>query len=73
MGILGLTMDTEKEGIYIVVPDEQADHIFERVFVTAKMDTPGMGILWLARLEKMATHIPPDIAARSGVHTEHRE
>jgi nitrogen regulatory protein PII len=73
MGILGLTMDTEKEGIYIVVPDEQADHMFERVFVTAKMDTPGMGILWLTRLEKMATHIPHDIDARFGMHTERRE
>lgn len=73
LGILGLTVDTEKEIIYIVVPDEQADHIFERVFVTAKMDTPGMGILWLTRLQKMATHIPHDIAARFGVHTERRE
>ncbi|MGD2021120.1 MAG: P-II family nitrogen regulator [Thiohalocapsa sp.] len=73
MGILGLTVDTEKEVIYIVVPNEQADHIFERVFVAAKMDTPGMGILWLSKLEKMATHIPQDIAARFGVHTERRE
>jgi hypothetical protein len=32
-----------------------------------------MGILWLTRLEKMATHIPPDIAARFGVHKEQRE
>jgi nitrogen regulatory protein PII len=73
LGILGLTVNTEKEIIYIVVPAEQADHLFERVFVAAKMDTPGMGILWLTRLEKMATYIPHDIAARFGVHTERRE
>jgi nitrogen regulatory protein PII len=73
LGILGLTVDTAKEIIYIVVPNEQADHIFERVFVAAKMDTPGMGILWLTRLEKMATHIPTDVAARFGVHTERSE
>jgi nitrogen regulatory protein PII len=73
LGVLGLTVDNEKEIIYIVVPNEQADHIFERVFVTAKMDTPGMGILWLTRLQKMATYIPPEIAARFGVHTERRE
>jgi nitrogen regulatory protein PII len=71
--ILGLTVNTEKEIIYIVVPNEQADHLFERVFVTAKMDTPGMGILWLTRLEKMATYVPHEIAARFGVHTESRE
>jgi nitrogen regulatory protein P-II 1 len=73
MGILGLTVDTEKEVIYIVVPNEQADHIFERVFSAAKMDTPGMGILWLTRLEKMATHVPHEIAARFGVHKGRRE
>ncbi len=55
------------------MPNEQADQLFERVFVAAKMDTPGMGILWLTRLEKMATHIPREIAARFGVHTERRE
>lgn len=73
LGILGLTVNTEKEIVYIVAPAEQADHLFERVFVAAKMDTPGMGILWLTRLEKMATYIPHDIAARFGVHTERRE
>ncbi len=73
LGILGLTVNTEKEIIYIVVPDEQADHLFERVFVAAKMDTPGMGILWLTRLEKMATYIPHEIAARFGVHADARE
>jgi nitrogen regulatory protein P-II 1 len=47
LGILGLTVNTEKEIIYIVVPSEQADTMFERIFVSAKMDTPGMGILWM--------------------------
>ena len=70
LGILGLTVNTEKEIIYIVVPAEQADSMFERIFVSAKMDTPGMGILWMTRLDKMSTYVPHDIAARFGVHTE---
>lgn len=73
LGILSLTVDTEKVIVYIVVPAEQADRLFERVFVSAKMDTPGMGMLWLTRLEKMATYVPHEVAARFGVHTEHRE
>ncbi len=73
LGILGLTVDTEKEILYIVVPAEQADRLFERVFVAAKMDTPGMGMLWLSRLEKMATYVPQEVAARFGVHTEGRQ
>ncbi|WP_291990971.1 P-II family nitrogen regulator [Candidatus Accumulibacter sp. ACC007] len=70
LGILGLTVNTEKEIIYIVVPSEQADSLFERIFVSAKMDTPGMGILWMTRLDKMSTYVPHDVAARFGVHTE---
>jgi len=73
MGILSLTVNTEKEIVYIVVPAEQADRLFERVFVTAKMDTPGMGMLWLTSLEKMATYVPHEVAARFGAHTERRE
>lgn len=70
LGLLGLTVNTEKEIIYIAVPSEQADSMFERIFVSAKMDTPGMGILWMTRLDKMATYVPHDVAARFGVHTE---
>jgi nitrogen regulatory protein P-II 1 len=72
LGLLSLTVNTEKEIVYIVVPAEQADRLFERVFVSAKMDTPGMGILWLTRLEKMATYVPHEIAARFGVHAAER-
>lgn len=72
LGILGLTVNSEKEVIYIVVPSEQADRMFERIFVTAKLDTPGMGILWMTNLEKMATYVPHEIAARFGIHAEPR-
>jgi len=50
------------------VPDDQADRIFERIFVTAKLDTPGMGIIYTTPIEKMATHIPHQVAARFGAH-----
>ena len=73
LGILGLTINAEKEVLYIVVPADQADLIFERIFVSAKMDTPGMGILWMTPLGRMATHVPHEIAARFGLHTEARK
>ncbi|MDP3138188.1 MAG: P-II family nitrogen regulator [Azonexus sp.] len=68
LGILGLTVNTEKEVLYIVAPADQADLIFERIFVCAKLDTPGMGILWMSQIEKMATYVPNEIAARFGLH-----
>jgi nitrogen regulatory protein PII len=70
LGILGLTINAEKEVIYIVVPSDQADLVFERIFVCAKMDTPGMGIIWMTPLHKMATYVPHEIAARFGLHAE---
>jgi len=70
LGILGLTINAEKEVVYIVVPSDLADSIFERIFVTAKIDTPGMGILWMTPLEKMATYVPHEVVARFGLHTE---
>lgn len=73
LGILGLAVNAEKEVVYIVAPTDQADLIFERIFVCAKMDTPGMGIIWMTPLEKMATYIPHEIAARFGLHVEGRK
>lgn len=70
LGILGLTINAEKEVIYIVAPADQADAIFERIFVCAKMDTPGMGIVWISPISKMATYVPHEVAARFGIHVD---
>jgi len=50
--------------IYIVAPSEQADLIFERVFVAAKLDTPAMGMIYMSPLEKLATYVPPAVVER---------
>jgi len=68
LGVLGLTISADKEVIYIVAPSDHADVIFERIFVVAKMDTPGMGIVWITPVNRMATHVPHEVAARLGVH-----
>jgi nitrogen regulatory protein P-II 1 len=73
LGVLGLTINSEKEVIYIVVPADQADFVFERIFVTAKMDTPGMGILWMTALSRMATYVPQEVAARFGIHRDEKK
>lgn len=64
LGVLGVTVNAEKEVIYIVAPSEQADLIFERVYLAGKLDTPGMGMIYMTPLEKMATYIPPPILER---------
>lgn len=64
LGVLGVTVNAEKEVIYIVAPSEQADLIFERAYVAAKLDTPGMGMIYMTPLEKLATYVPPPILER---------
>jgi nitrogen regulatory protein PII len=64
LGILGVTVSAEKEVIYIVAPSDQADRIFEKIYVAANMDTPGMGMIYMTPLEKMATYVPAEIIER---------
>ena len=64
LGLLGITVSAEKEAIYVVAASEQADHIFEQMYLAANLDTPGMGMMYMSPLEKMATYVPPQIVAR---------
>lgn len=61
LGILGLTVEAEKEVITIVVANDQLDHIFEKIYLAAEIDTPGMGVMYVTALEKLATYVPEEI------------
>ncbi len=61
LGVLGVAIDVEKEVIHIVVSSEQADLVFERMYLAGKLDTPGMGFMFLTPLEKAATYIPREV------------
>jgi nitrogen regulatory protein PII len=64
LGIWGLAVEAEKEVINIVVPINQADRIFESMYIAGNMDTPGMGFMWVTPLEKAATFVPPELVAQ---------
>ncbi len=61
LGVLGVAVEVEKEIINVVVASDQVDYIFEKMFLAGKLDTPGMGFIYCAPLEKAATYIPPAI------------
>jgi len=61
LGILGVAVEVEKEVIQILVSSEQVDRVFERMYLAGKLDTPGMGIAYITRLDKAATYIPPEV------------
>lgn len=58
LGILGVAVEVEKEVINVVVASDQASRIFERMYLAGKLDTPGMGFMYITPLEKAATYIP---------------
>ena len=59
MGILGVAVEVEKEIINIVVSSEQADHVFEKMYLAGQLDTPAKGFIYMTPVEKAATYIPP--------------
>jgi len=65
MGLLGVAVDVEREIISFMVPNDQVERIFERVFIIGRLDTPGMGYLYVTPLVQAATYIPPNLAAQA--------
>lgn len=64
LGVLGLAVDVEKEVINIIVASDQVDRIFECMYIAGKLDTPGMGFIYVTPLEKAGTFIPKEIVER---------
>ena len=64
MGVLGVAFEAEKEVINILVASDQVDRVFERVYIAGKLDTPGMGLMYVNPVEKAATYIPHDIVEK---------
>jgi nitrogen regulatory protein P-II 1 len=61
LGLLGVAVDVEREVISVMVPVDQTDRIFERIFLAGRLDTPGMGYLYVTPLLQAATYIPPSL------------
>ena len=63
LGVLGVAVDVQKEIVNVVVSTEQADRIFEQMYLAGQLDTPGMGFMYMTRLDKAATYIPHELEA----------
>ena len=61
LGMLGLAIEVEKEVVDIVVASDQVDRIFEKIYIAGRLDTPGMGFMYVTPLEKAATYIPHEV------------
>lgn len=70
LGIMGLAVEVDKEVISIIVANDQADRIFERIYLAGQLDTPGMGIMTMTALDKVATYVPQEILDKLAKETE---
>ena len=61
LGVLGFAIEVEKEIINILVANDQIDRIFDKMYIAGRLDTPGMGVMFVTPLEKAATYIPPEV------------
>ena len=66
MGLLGVTIDEQKEVIRIIVSKEQSELVFESMYLSRKLDKPGKGIMFMSALDRVATYIPDDVFEKLG-------
>lgn len=64
LGLLSITIEAEKEVIQILVSKQQQEEVFAAMFTAGKLDTPGMGIMFITPLERAASYIPPAVRCK---------
>ena len=61
MGLIGVTIDENKEVLRIIVSAEQAELVFEAMYLAGELDTPGKGIMYISELDRIATYVPENV------------
>jgi nitrogen regulatory protein PII len=64
MGLIGVTIDEQKEVIRIIVSEEQSNAVFEAMYLAGQLDAPGKGIMYMTSLERVGTYIPDSVITK---------
>lgn len=67
LGIFGIAVEAEKEVIQLIVSSEQVDRIFDAMYLSGQLDTPGKGFMYVTKVEKAATYIPQELLEKFGL------
>ena len=59
-----MAVDAERDIVTVIVSSDEVDRLFERVYLAARLDTPGMGFMYATPLVQAATYVPPTILKR---------
>ena len=69
MGLIGVTIDEQKEVVRILASEEQANRVIEAMYLAGDLDTPGKGIMYMSDLEHVATYIRENIVVSASQQT----
>jgi len=58
LGLLGLAVEVEKEVISLLVASDQQEVVMDHIYQEGKLDTTGMGYIYVTPLEKLAFYVP---------------
>lgn len=58
LGLLGLAVEAEKEVISLLVASDQQEVVIDHIYQEGKLDTIGMGYIYVTPLEKLAVYVP---------------
>ena len=64
LGAIGVAVDAEREVVNVMISSDEVDRVFERIFMAAKLDVPGMGFMYATPLLQAATYVPPSILSK---------
>ncbi len=57
----GVGEQTEKEILQLVIPAERGDEIFEYIYITADINRPHGGIIYMSTLQMATPFVLPDL------------
>ena len=58
LGLLGLAVEVEKEVVSLLVASDQQEVVIDHIYQEGKLDTPGIGYMYVTPLEKLAVYVP---------------
>ena len=64
LGLLGITVDAEKDVVSMLVGTDQAEMVANIIYGAAELGRPGGGFMYMTQLESAATYLPRAIRDR---------
>jgi nitrogen regulatory protein PII len=72
LGLLRIAISPEKEMIRVVVDNYDTEPVFEAMIQEGRLDTPGMGFIYIIPIQKGIVNIPSTTTAKNELASRHQ-